>query len=600
MQSKHVAVKEKKASPKKKLSGGILCFLILILAFFVYKNATYAPEQSNPEQPSVQEQLPPQDEQNPQEMQQPTQETEPTAEPEATPEPTPEPVPEFYPISVSGTEPWTLLESTGIMVNGEVVESYTLPETIDFTYGSEYTDVNGIVTFRGNNFRDSASFGTATINERIFGNYWVQQSSALTAPDGSTWTGSGWVGQPLVMTWPKELREKMNMYDWAKQADELQEVIYATMGGYVYFLDLYTGAYTRDALYLGYTFKGAGALDPRGYPILYLGSGYDSYNGKSRVFIINLMDCSTMYTFGNNDSFNLRGNLSFFDGSPLIDAETDQLIYPGESGILYIIKLNTVFDSAAGTVSISPSDTVKWRYYGHNSPGRYLGMEDSAVIWRGHIIMSTNDGILICLDLNTLTVDWVQNVLDDTNCSPVLELEDGHPYVYISTSFHAGWRAYEHTTAVIPIWKIDALTGEIIWHTDYDCYTVSGTSGGVQGTIALGKGSLSDLIYVPVARNPTGSGGKLVALNKQTGEIVWEFQTDMYSWASPVDFYDQNGNGYIIYCTTGGYMYLIDGLTGTRLDAIDLGSNIEASPIVYNNVVVVGTRGQQIYGVNLY
>ena len=71
----------------------------------------------------------------------------------------------------------------------------------------------------------------------------------------------------------------MNMYDWAKEDDELVEVIYATMDGNVYFLDLNTGKKTRDTLTLGYTFKGAGALDPRGYPLLYLGAGYDSDRG---------------------------------------------------------------------------------------------------------------------------------------------------------------------------------------------------------------------------------------------------------------------------------------------------------------------------------
>ena len=55
----------------------------------------------------------------------------------------------------------------------------------------------------------------------------------------------------------------------------------------------------------------------------------------------------------------------------------------------------------------------------------------------------------MCLDLNTLELVWVQDVLDDTNCSPVVDIEDGHPYIYISTSFHYGWRSY--STAAIPI-----------------------------------------------------------------------------------------------------------------------------------------------------
>ena len=100
----------------------------------------------------------------------------------------------------------------------------------------------------------------------------------------------------------------------------------------------------------------------------------------------------------------------------------------------------------------------------------------------------------MCLDLNTLTLDWVQDILDDSNGSPVLSIEDGHPYIYISTSFHYGWRSTY--TAEIPIWKIDAETGEIIWRTDYKCFTVKDVSGGVQGTIAVGKNELSDLIFL--------------------------------------------------------------------------------------------------------
>ena len=73
------------------------------------------------------------------------------------------------------------------------------------------------------------------------------------------------------------------MYDWAKQAETLVEVVYPAMDGYIYFLELETGKPTRDSLNLGFTFKGTGTLDPRGYPLLYVGSGYNSYNGTSHL-----------------------------------------------------------------------------------------------------------------------------------------------------------------------------------------------------------------------------------------------------------------------------------------------------------------------------
>ena len=507
-------------------------------------------------------------------------------------------LPEFNPRYTSKTKPSHLLAGTGIMVDGRQADSYILPDPVDFGLGKDYSLLEGITTFRGNNFRDSGAFGTADLEDESFVGLWSLSIGNLQAPDGEIWTGTGWTGQPLIARWPEDTRKAMNLEHWAKNTPNLVEVIYPAMDGKIYFAELTTGTPTRDPIDMGYTFKGTGALDPRGYPILYLGAGYNSSKGTARAFALSLIDGKILYEFGDNDTFSLRSGLSYFDSSPLIDAATDQLIYPGENGILYIIKLNSKF--SGGTVSIDPERTVKWRYSGVRSGGQYWpGIESSPVIWRGHIFLADNGGLLMCVDLSTLETVWVHDTLDDTNCTPVLELENGHPYLYISTSFHAGWRASEKSSASIPIWKIDAVTGEAVWETSYDCYTVSGVSGGVQGTIAVGKQGLGGLIFVSVARTPSADTGRLVALDKYTGEEVWVLDTQVYSWSSPVAVYDSDGKGYIIYGTSGGYIYLLDGLTKQKLDSVDLGGNIESTPAVFENTVVVGTRSQLIYGLNM-
>lgn len=516
--------------------------------------------------------------------------------PTPTPEPTPTPVglPDFKPHSVDGTEPERLISSTAIMVDGEVVEQYESDYEINFDLPERYTELEGIVTFRGDNFRSGAAYGTAAVSSKTLTKVWSKSTSGLSDTDGTYWSGSGWTGQPLIVKWPEATRKNISaMYDWAREKEGLVEVIYATLDGHVYFYELTSGEYTRDPLNLGFNYKGAGALDPRGYPILYVGSGVDSVNGRSRVKVVNLIDNSVMFEFGHNETFANRG-WHMFDSSPLVSAETDQLIYPGENGILYIIHLNTKYNEQTGELSVDPDNIVKWKYNGVRSGSRYwLGVESSAAIINNYIFLADNGGNLMCLDLNTLKLVWVQDVLDDTNCSPVVDVEDGHPYIYISTSFHYGWRSY--STAEIPIFKIDAETGEIVWRTDYTCYTVQDLSGGVQGTIAVGKNKLSDMIFVPVARTPGASSGTLAALKKDTGEVVWEKETSMYSWSSPVDFYDADGNGYLLYCNSGFNMFLIDGKTGEQLDYMNLGGNIEASPAMYGNYAVVGTRAMRTY-----
>lgn len=524
-----------------------------------------------------------------------SEQTEATAEAEAA-----APV-KFTPYCTESTKPSNYIQYTEVNVDGETLTdstAYQSSSVIDFDKGSAYTGVEGIVTFRGNNFRDCPTYGTAEIENNIIEQVWSVNTGSISY-NGATWSGSGWTGQPLMMKWPQEDKASMNMYEEAKAKEDLVEVIYACMDGYIYFLDLETGQATRDPMNLGFTFKGAGALDPRGYPIMYVGAGYDSNQGTARVFVINLLDCSVMYTFGNNDTFSLRGSLSYFDSSPLVDAETDTLIYPGENGILYLIRLNTNYDPEAGTLSINPDNIVKWHYYGNrtSTSSYWLGMEDSAAVYGGYLFIADNGGNLMCLDLNTLQLVWCQNTLDDSNSTPVLALEDGHLYLYVSTSFRLGWRS--STSAEVPIWKIDAQNGKIVWQTSYECYSESEVSGGVQSTIALGKEDLSDNLYVTVARTGGQYDGVLACLDRETGDIKWEHEA-FYAWSSPVCIYNSDGSGRVLYCTCGGMAYLLDGNSGELLNNYEVSDGaIEASPAVYNDLLVVGTRDCHIYGLRL-
>ena len=459
----------------------------------------------------------------------------------------------FEPHCVDSTKPSRLIASTGIEFNGKRLKDdadYTPWYEFEFGKGEDYHDLHGVVTFRGNNWRDDPTFGLANFKEKTIEPVWKKGTGTLKHGD-KLWTGSGWTGQPLLMKWPRDVKQHMNMYESAKEKDDLVEVVYACMDGKIYFLDLVTGDATRDPIDLGFTFKGAGALDPRGYPILYVGAGYDSSKGKARVFIVNLLDGSVMHTFGNQDPFSLRGNLSYFDSSPLVDADSDTLIYAGENGILYLIQLNTQFDREAGTLSIAPGNTAKWHYSGQRtrSGAYWVGMETSPAIYGHYLFVADNGGNLMCLDLSTLQLVWVQDILDDSNSTPVLSEENGHLYVYVSTSFHLGWRS--SGTAPVPVWKIDAETGEIVWQHDYQCSSVSGVSGGVQSTIATGKRGLSDYIYVTVSRTGGGGNGVLACLDKKTGETVWEHKAP-YAWSSPVCVYNEDGSGAVFYAVSSG------------------------------------------------
>ena len=63
--------------------------------------------------------------------------------------------------------------------------------------------------------------------------------------------------------------------------------------------------------------------------------------------------------------------------------------------------------------------------------------------------------------------------------------------------------------------------------------------------------------------------------------------------------YTPEGKSYIVLCDSVGLMRLIEGTTGSVVDTLDLGTNTEASPAVFGNTIVVGTRGQKIYGISI-
>ena len=509
----------------------------------------------------------------------------------------------FDPTHTKETKPSRMMEYTNIMVNGKVLSSgqkYKAKERIEFETGDKYTQMEGVLTFRGNNFRDMPAYGKAKMKKYKMKKLWTVGTRSVTIA-GQYWSGNGWTGQPLLIHWPRETKKHMNMEEWAKEDDDLVEAIHASLDGYIYFTDIYSGKATRPAMNTGFVFKGAGALDPRGYPILYVGSGYNSSAGTSRAFIIDLIHCKVMYEYGCQDPFSLRGNLSFFDSSSLVDAETDTLIQPGENGILYLMKLNTKYDEKKGKVSVKPKHIVKWRYKGkRNGSGSYwYGMEDSAAIYKGYLYIADNGGHLMCLNLNKLKLKWVQDILDDSNSTPVLSVEDGKLYLYISTSFHKGWRS--SSSAEIPIWKIDAENGEIIWKTSYNCQSVEGNSGGVQSTIAVGHYSLDDYIYVTVSKCDGLHRGRMVALKKKNGKKAWE-QKGAYTWSSPVCVYNskEGGKDVVIYAKSDSHLMMLDGITGETLYDYSMGSgNVEASPAVYNNILVIGTRGCRIFGFKL-
>ena len=94
-------------------------------------------------------------------------------------------------------------------------------------------------------------------------------------------------------------------------------------------------------------------------------------------------------------------------------------------------------------------------------------------------------------------------------------------------------------------------------------------------------------------------GGVLACLDKKTGGMIWQHRAG-YAWSSPVCVYREDGSGDVMYGSSDGNMYLLDGISGEELSQLRISEGvIEASPAVYEDMAVVGTRASHIWGIRL-
>lgn len=539
--------------------------------------------------------------------------------PDASPTPTPIPTlaPDLPIEPVAEANPNNFGFETGLMINGEQTNTFDRGEDMRFGGYEEYTSIPGVLTFAGNNYRNTFTYGTQNVASKTLTRVWEKNTGSLSTSEAlGTWTGTGWSGMPVIVQWPEETRKVLGIKDEFKQKDGFTEVIYPTMDGRIYFMELESGEATRDPINIGVTTKGTASLDPRGYPLLYTGQGITSTeDGVTGAWfrIIDLIQNKVVWKFGGVDPFSHRG-WQAYDSSALLNAATDTLIAPGENGVFYTVKLNSSFDAAAGTVSVNPDKLQKYRYKGdgygfaEESNKRWVGIENSVATFHNFAFFTDNGGRLQCLDLNTLKLQYVVDVTDDSDVTIVIEedVENNTFYLYTANEVDKQAGASSSGTGKNYHRKIDGRTGKILWEKGYDAsYGRSSSNGGSLGTPHVGRGNISNLVIfnsqlVPVTytdesgEQKQGKGGLLVAYDKATGEEVWRYEQYSDYWSSPVVVYTKSGDAYVIQCDRNGMMRMHDASTGKEVGNVDMGSRIESTPSVFGDYLVVGTRG--VYG----
>jgi len=495
--------------------------------------------------------------------------------------------------------------------NDKILNDFSRDPVISMGDPLLYSDIAGIITFRGNNFRNCASFGYCIDDPNNIEVVW-EYSNLGTRTSSSLdfeWKGLALTGQPLIVKWDDSVKKSMNIYESLKEEDFV-EVIIATLDGKIYFFNLETGAMTRDPIDVGATVKGTPSLDPRGYPLLYVGQGDDNGNSGFGMRIFSLIDGKMLYFCNGINDATYRLNWGACDSSPIVDPMSDTLIWPSENGFIYTFNLNTSYTPGADTISVNPVPYA-FKYIFNDSQGSHMGVESSIAVYNGYGYFCDNDWNLVCLDLNTMQMMWQYKLGDDSRMSPVIEEENGIPYVYVCSEVDGQGGQGEYSGAAYT-YKFNGLTGEVIWQTSQPCYTYNGEtgdtdqSGGCFGNPILGKKGISNLVIFSYSRTHSlEAGNLLVAYDKMTGNTVWTYDMNIHTYSSPVDVYDKDGNCYILIADTFGQIHFVDAQTGERITHIRVSSdvtgyaNFEASPAVYENTLVIGSKTGSVFAVKI-
>ena len=432
----------------------------------------------------------------------------------------------------------------------------------------KYENVDGIYMFRGSPSRNPNFFGRIhgdSINihtEWVFSTYFDK-----TKTDYGTWGGgTGWTGQPLYVHWP----------------DSLQEIIFGSLCGYVYFLDFQTGEPSREYFDAKNVLKGTPSFDPSMNGNLYIGHGVEKEAPFGNA-VYNMISGKQTHSFGKDP--NAWRGWGAYDSSPVV---IDSFLFrPGENGTLYKYYIGNGEYLLHSTLRYSTTKT-------HHSPG----IESSMAVCRNYGYFTDNMGNIICVNLNTMKPVWRYFNHDDTDASPLVDVEDDIPYVYSGCEIDK--QGLSGTSYIV---KLNGLTGELVWQD-----TIQGKqvdiddkilNGGIFGSPLMGSKDCSNLVFFNICTNTETTKGCLVAIDKADGSIVYRTKTKQYAWSSPIPFFNDKDEMFIFTADCDGYVYLIKGKTGEIVDCKRIGSNFESSPIVVDDKVILGSRGNKIFKIAL-
>jgi outer membrane protein assembly factor BamB len=420
--------------------------------------------------------------------------------------------------------------------------------------------IEGLLTFRGNPSRSYYGVGPVPGDQPEILHSFPESPMCMSSSNlGETkvWCGMGWTGQPLVF-----------------DRDGRRWVVFGAYDGAVHFMDGITGERILPDVPTGDLIKGTGTVDPDGNPLVYIGSR----DNKLRVIAIDRPgQAEVLWSLDAHEHPPTMWN-DDWDSSPIVIG--DYLLAGSENSRWYVIKLNRGTGSD-GLVTVAPE--VVFTAPGWDDellsvlPDRAVSIEASMTVVGDTVYFANSGGLVQGWDVGGLEEGrepervfrfWTG---DDTDATIVGD-DEGHLYVAVEWE-----RGLDRAREVGQLVKLDPSEPDdpIVWSVD----DTGVMPGGMWGT----PGIWEDTVYVGT------NGGRLLGVDRATGDIRWEKQIPGPVWGSPVVV-----DGVLLIGDCDGLLHAYDvsdtGVEPPELWSVDLGGCIEATPAVWDGRIYLGSR----------
>lgn len=430
----------------------------------------------------------------------------------------------------------------------------------------------GITTWRGNFTRSYYGKGPVPHDPVI---RWRDPagspmcSVSLVGTMAQKWCGTGWTGQPNVIVMPGgAVQVREGAYD-----------------GAYHFVNGLTGAPMLPPLQTRDLAKGSATSDPDGYP-LYYGGSRDNY---FRVIALDRPTPTVLWSMGADLTVPNPTWNNDWDGAALV--VNGYLLEGSENGYLYVVRLNRSYDSHH-LVAVRPVIVARiqgWDAQLLKDLGDSQVSIENSVAFRGGVVYFANSGGLVQgWDISDLLAGGTRYTRvfrywtgDDTDASVTI---DDKGMLYVASEYQ---RFNARAKAVGQLEKLDPSRPDSprVWGIDAMQIGFDG-AGGSWSTPAL----YGNYVYFVTA------AGRILEVDRQTGNIVWELHIAAPSIGSPVVV-----DGVLIQGDCSGDLWAWN-VADPEADPPPLlwrrhfKGCIESTPAVWNGWIYVGTRQGYLYG----